>query len=77
MDWTSVQSSQIREIGYDNTQRVIGVKFKGKNPQTYLYEGPDVTAELFDQFLKAPSKGKFLAERIKKASRIAGRKVST
>ena len=77
MDWTSVQSSQIREIGFDAAQRVIGVKYKGKTPSTYLYEGADVTLELFQQFLKAPSKGKFLAERIKKAPRIAARKVST
>lgn len=73
MDMQAVSSSQIEAIGFDNHTRVMAVKFKGKNPSVYLYDG--VTLELYRHFLDAPSKGKFLAEYVK--PKYHGRKVAT
>ena len=71
MDMEAVSSSQIEAVGFDNNTRVLAVKFKGKTPIVYLYDG--VTLELYRQFLAAPSKGKFLAQQVR--TKYMGRRV--
>lgn len=72
MDMQAVSSSQIEAIGFDPSTRVMAVKFKGKNPAVYLYDG--VTLELYRNCLAAPSKGKFLSEFVK--PKYKGRRVA-
>ena len=56
-----VVSSNIDAIGYVPPRKELLVDFKGGS--RYLFQ--DVAPEMFDEFKKAPSKGKFFVARIK------------
>lgn len=56
-----VESSQIHSIGYDPKSKMLVVNFKRGG----IYQYSDVPQEVFDQFMAAPSKGKFLGAEIK------------
>jgi len=56
-----VESSQIQSIGYDPATKTLLVNFKRGG--IYSYAG--VPQEVFDAFLAAESKGKFLGREIK------------
>ena len=80
MEMQAVSSSQIEAIGFDNDRRQMAVKFKGhggKPGNVYLYEGHDITLELYRRFLAADSKGKFFAANVKKNQKIVGRKAAS
>jgi hypothetical protein len=55
MNRTPVQSSRIKSIGFTNN--ILELEFKGG--AIYAYKG--VTPEIYQAFLEAPSKGKFLS----------------
>ena len=61
-----VDSSNVQEFGYDADERVMAVRFLAKSrkdgtesPST-LYYYYDVEPETFEEFMAAPSKGKFI-----------------
>lgn len=56
-----VDSSNVQEFGYDIDNRYLYVRFlaKATYPST-LYVYYDVEPEIYEQFLMAPSKGKFI-----------------
>lgn len=57
----SVDSSYIAAIGHDEGSEDLHVEMK--SGKTYTYRG--VPKAIFDEFLSAPSKGRFLNDRIK------------
>lgn len=59
-EWTATDSSAIEKIGYDKQDGQLLVKFKGSP----LYAYP-VSREVYEEFKKAPSKGKFFRQVIK------------
>jgi hypothetical protein len=56
-----VESSNIKQIGYDEERKELFVRFL--NEALYVYE--KVPETVFSEFLKAESKGKFLIREIK------------
>jgi hypothetical protein len=60
---TPVDSSNIESVGYDTSNRELHVRFLGN--RTYVYS--DVPAELYEELLRAPSKGSFLNRAVKGA----------
>ena len=57
-----VTSSTIIAIGYDPPPRELHVTFR-RPPRTYVYYPVDAT--VFEEFLRAPSKGDYFNERVK------------
>lgn len=59
-----VVSSNISAVGYNETNRLMKIAFKGKEGtfNTYLYEG--VEPEIYANMLKADSIGKYLSENV-------------
>lgn len=57
---TPVKSSQIISIGYDAESRVMDIEFK---KSVYRYQR--VPRELFEMFMAAESKGRFLHQHVK------------
>ena len=70
MNRQNVVSSNIRSIGYDQISMVLEVEFL--NGSVYQYIG--VPESLFNELMKAPSHGTFLAQNIK--DRFAYRRIS-
>lgn len=63
MDWHPVTSSNVRAIAYNAREQCLYVSFK-RGGSTYRYF--EVSDSLFQDFLKADSKGRFLDRKIKK-----------
>jgi len=61
LKWQPVASSNIDSIAYDDEQSELHVKFN--SGAEYVYLG--VSASVFDSFMDAPSKGRYLNEAIK------------
>lgn len=59
----SVESSQVKAIGYDLASKTLAVQFKHGAGAIYHY--PGVEKETFDQFMAAESKGIFFKQHIK------------
>jgi len=59
--WESVESTNIDMIGYDEDNSQLHVKFR--SGAEYVYN--EVPPAVYQEFLDADSKGKFLNERIK------------
>ena len=56
-----VESSMIRRIEYDEPARELDITFTSRKTYTYA----DVPKEVYERFLKAPSKGQFFNDCIK------------
>lgn len=56
MAWYPVASSNVAAIGWDDPRQVLAVRFH--NGSIYEYTG--VPPTIIDEFLAAPSKGKFV-----------------
>ncbi len=56
-----VISSSIRAIGYDPAERVLEIEFRSGG--VYQYFG--VPPEVYQEFMGAPSKGKFFEEHLR------------
>jgi len=54
-------SRSIRAVGYDRTFRILEVEFKRRGVYQYL----EVSAETYEAFLAAPSKGSFFDRHIR------------
>ena len=61
LNWTEVESSNIRMIGFDADIEELRIKFN--SGAEYAYFG--VSAEVYGGLMRAPSAGKFLAAEIK------------
>ena len=57
----NVDSSNIAAIGYDHELSELFVQYK--NGMTYKYK--EVPTNIYERFLKAESKGKFMNEEVK------------
>jgi len=63
MEWVEVESSNIEAIGYIKETKELMVQFTSGVVYAYY----DVPEEVYQDFLDAESKGKYLAEHIKDA----------
>ncbi len=61
MQRDSVSSSNIVSVGYDAASMTLEVEFQ--NGSVYQYY--NISQNLYDEFMAAPSKGQFLAYQIK------------
>jgi hypothetical protein len=62
-----VSSSNVAEVGYDENQRVLEVKFKNGG----LYQYFEVPSRIYSDLLQAASVGKFLNANVKGSYRYA------
>jgi hypothetical protein len=65
MKRTSVSSSNIRSIGYDEASQTLEVEFKSSG----IYQYSAVANNLFEQFIAAPSKGRYFDQNIREKFR--------
>jgi hypothetical protein len=63
MNRDPVASSNLNSVGYDEQSQTLEVEFS--NGTVYQYY--NVGSDLYDQFMRAPSKGQFLASYIRNA----------
>ena len=63
MEMLSVQSSNLKSVGYDDNQNLLYIEFKHGGKYKYL----NVDKSVYDKLLVADSKGKFFDQNIKKA----------
>jgi hypothetical protein len=63
VDRQSVSSSNIVSVGYDSASQTLEVEFQSGA----VYQYYNVGQGTYDEFMAAPSKGKFLAFQIKNA----------
>ena len=61
MDREAVVSSNVESIGYDESEQVLEVEFKGGS----LYQYKDVPPDVFTALKEADSAGSFLSQNIK------------
>lgn len=59
----TVQSEAVETVSYDPKSYQLSVTYRSGDTYKYLHVGPS----LFQEFLKADSKGRFIVERIKPA----------
>lgn len=72
----TVESSNLKEIGYDSESSTLFITFKAKgkgSESTYKYY--PVTQGLYLELLTASSKGEYFAHNIKSNTSIVGEKV--
>lgn len=60
---TPVQSNQVKAVGYDAPTQTLAVTFT-RGPWT-IYQYPNVSPDLHQQFMEAESKGTFFGAHIK------------
>lgn len=58
---TVTGSSQIREIGYNESQQILEIKFRNKS----VYQYDNVPTVTYEQLMKAESLGKYFYENIR------------
>ena len=61
MNRISVSSSTVRAVGYDEPSQILEVEFKSGGTYQYM----NVPKSVYERFMAASSKGKFLAQFIK------------
>ena len=61
VEWTAVESSNISMVGYDDENSQLHVRFN--SGAEYAYN--EVPPAVYQEFLDAESKGRYLNERIK------------
>jgi hypothetical protein len=59
--WVAVDSSSIAALSYDAESRVLGVQFR--SGAAYRYR--EVPAAVFAEFLRADSKGRYFAKKVR------------
>jgi len=63
MEYRNVNSSNIKQIGYDMKKRVLRIIFHSGA----VYDYTDVDQNVYSDFISAPSIGKYFSVRIKNA----------
>ena len=66
-----VNSTNIQEIGYDETTRTMEIKFKHGG----IYQYHPVTLQGYNSFLRSKSKGEFFHKNIKNNKVINSKKI--
>lgn len=66
MERISVQSSDIREIGYDESLLILEIVFKEGSIYQYL----DVPGVIYEEFIQSSSKGKYFHAHVKNKYRF-------
>lgn len=61
MNWQTVKSSNIEAVGYDLSTKILSVRFI----KSGIYRYFDVPENIYEEFVKAESAGKYFAEWIK------------
>ena len=61
MEWEPVVSSNVRAVGYDSGQKVLGIEFNDRT----IYHYFDVPQSEHSGLMKASSKGSYLHSHIK------------
>lgn len=56
------QSSRICAAGYDESRQVLALQFNAKDGPGRVYEYQNVTPDIYQQFVEAPSKGSFFGK---------------
>lgn len=67
-----VESSNIAEIGYDNSKRILEISFKNGS----VYQYTPVTEEAYKQCMAASSKGKWVHSNLKGNDMIDCKRIS-
>ena len=67
MDWISVESSNLSRVRHDENSNTLEIEFIGSNVYQYF----DVPKVIYDELLKADSKGKYFHSQIKGHFRYA------
>ena len=62
--WQDVESSDVRRVGYIDKQEILVVDFIKTGVYTYF----QVKAEVFNTFMRAPSKGAFVNKVFKQSN---------
>jgi len=63
---TRINSSAIAEIGYDENSMILEVTFnRGSMPKNVVYQYSNVPKSVFDEIMKADSKGTFFRQNIR------------
>ena len=68
MNWVTVESSKILQVGYDEATSTLGIKFKPskKNPGFMPeYHYSNVPVEMFNELVNAESIGRYFDDNIK------------
>ena len=66
--WIDVESSNVEAVGWEMDRSALWIRFGvDKKPRTYRY--PDFPRVVYEEFLAAPSKGKFVWEVIRNGGR--------
>jgi hypothetical protein len=63
MQRESVTSSNVESVGYDESSQTLEVEFKDGS----VYQYYNVGSNIFEELMKSPSKGKFIAYQVKNA----------
>ena len=61
MERTKIESSQIRSVGFDGSSNEMEIEFKPGSVYTYK----NITQDIYDNFMRADSKGRFFGQTIK------------
>lgn len=69
MELKPVQSSNVASIGYDGSEKILYIKFKGSNK---IYEHHGVPYEVFKELQASDSVGSYYARNIKKQYPVGG-----
>lgn len=66
MKRTPVKSSQVKSIGYDESEKMLHVEFQPRKTETegQIYEYANIPSGLYADLMKAESKGAFLGKYI-------------
>lgn len=59
----NVASSNVISVGYDESSQTLEVEFHSGS----IYQYYNVSKNIYDEMMKAPSKGQFLSNQIKNA----------
>ncbi len=62
---TVSDSSQVASYGYDEALSLLEIEFKGKRGNS-VYQYKNVTASMWVDLLRAPSKGHWVGDHLKK-----------
>lgn len=63
MELTPVESSNVAAVGYDGSEQILFIRFKGNEK---IYEHHGVPAEVFKELLASNSVGSYYARNVKK-----------
>lgn len=74
--WTPVKNSRFKAVSYDTATRVLYIKFNpDKNGDSAVYSYANVEPQRFQEFIAAPSLGRYFGDHFKSSKDYPYRKV--